>query len=195
MAFPERGQLLGNRGMLHNAVGEIVRPYKLRAWIICQLQFKGRRRQIMQPGRYTELFFLDEATALAAGHRPCFECQRERAVAFKEAWLAGNQAHLPAEPFSLKVMDTQLHKERLTKARLLKDKKKKTYTAVLNQLPAGTFVSIEARPYLIWQDQLRLWTPAGYEVADLEVGETAVAVLTPPSTVNALRCGYQPFVA
>src|SRR4051812_48029475 len=84
---PARGTLMGNRGgAIHNREQEIVRQYKSRSWIACQLEFKGRRREVMSPGRYTELFFLDEATALAAGHRPCAECRRERFNAFKSAW-------------------------------------------------------------------------------------------------------------
>lgn len=82
IATAARGSFMGNRGILHNDQQEIVKPFAHKAWIICQLRFKGRRRQLMQPGKYTELFFLDEATALAAGHRPCFECRREAAQAF-----------------------------------------------------------------------------------------------------------------
>ena len=84
-----RGSLMGNRGVLHDADQQIRKSHALKRWIICQLEFKGRRRQIMQPGQYTELFFLDEATALAAGHRPCAECQRERFNEFRTAWTAG----------------------------------------------------------------------------------------------------------
>jgi hypothetical protein len=183
---------MGNRGILHNERQQLIRPYKLKAWIICQLQFKGRRRPLMQPGRYTELFFLDEATALAAGHRPCFECQRERALAFRQAWQAGNQAILPDSPLKVTDIDNILHEERLTSARLLKDKKKKVFTAVLNSLPAGTFVGIASRPYLIWAQQLFLWTPGGYHSSHLPLNEMPVCVLTPPSTVKALAQGFVP---
>lgn len=192
IATPERGLFMGNRGVLHNEQQEVIRPYKLKAWIICQLQFKGRQRQLMQPGRYTELFFLDEATALAAGHRPCFECQRDRAIAFRDAWLAGNRATLPAKPFKVADMDKLLHDERLTSARLLKDRKKRMYTAVLDTLPAGTFVQIETRPYLIWAQKLFLWTPGGYYPSHLPLNEMPVAVLTPPSTVKAFAKGFVP---
>lgn len=191
IATPERGLFMGNRGVLHNARQEIVRPYKLKAWIICLLEFKERHRQIMQPGRYTELFFLDEATALAAGHRPCFECQRERAVAFRGAWAAGNR--VPG-PIKVADMDNVLHQERLTKAWRILERRKKTFTAVLNTLPDGTFVVIQDRPALIWQQKLYAWSPGGYQILNGLVGETAVVVLTPPSTVNALAQGYQPIV-
>lgn len=191
IATPERGLFMGNRGVLHNARQEIVRPYQLKAWIICRLAFKDRRRQIMQPGRYTELFFLDEATALAAGHRPCFECQRERAVAFRDAWAAGKQTMGPIKAAD---MDNVLHQERLAKARRLREWNKKTFTAVLNTLPDGTFVVIKDRPALIWQQKLYGWSPGGYQMLNEPVGQTAVTVLTPPSTVNALAQGYQPVV-
>ena len=90
IATPARGTLMGNRGCLHDNQGHIIRPYQLKRWIIYQLEFKGRRRQIMTPGKYTELFFLDEATALAAGHRPCVECSRPRFTEFVAAWAEAN---------------------------------------------------------------------------------------------------------
>ena len=89
---PARGSWLGNRGIIHNHNQEVVRPFKLKAWITCTLEFRGRKRQVMAPDRYTELFFLDEATSFAAGHRPCFECRREDALRFKSYWLKGNPA-------------------------------------------------------------------------------------------------------
>ncbi len=85
-AVPHRGKWMGNRGLLHNDRKEIVRHSQLKRWIYCKLEFKGWHREVMRPGHYTELFFLDEATALAAGHRPCMECQRERATEFKRIW-------------------------------------------------------------------------------------------------------------
>src|ERR1700732_822885 len=94
IATPERGTFLGNRGVLHDDQGRIKRAWQLKRWIVCVLEFKGRRRAVMTPGRYTELFFLDEATALAAGHRPCAECRRERFNAFREAWLRGDPGGL-----------------------------------------------------------------------------------------------------
>src|SRR3954464_14328807 len=90
VAIPNRGTLMGNRGVLHDNAGAIRRAWQLRRWILCVLKFKGRKRAVMQPGCYTELFFLDEATGLAAGHRPCAECQRQRFREFRAAWVAGN---------------------------------------------------------------------------------------------------------
>src|SRR4051794_26424644 len=83
---PERGTLMGNRGVLHDADARIVRRWQGKRWIACVLEFKGRWRPVMAPGRYTELFFLDEATALAAGHRPCAECRRRRFDEFRDTW-------------------------------------------------------------------------------------------------------------
>src|SRR5262245_56377085 len=106
IATAARGTLLGNRGVLHDAAGRIVRPWQLKRWILCRLQFKGRRRAVMTPGRYTELFFLDEPTGLAAGHRPCAECQRGRFDAFRRAWQLGN-GRGPA-PVSAPALDERL---------------------------------------------------------------------------------------
>ena len=94
IATPARGTLMGNRGCLHDAQQRIRRTFAVKRWIICVLEFKGRHRQVMAPGQYTELFFLDEATALAAGHRPCAECQRARYDLFRAHW-AGRGRTLP----------------------------------------------------------------------------------------------------
>lgn len=89
-AVPAHGTSMGNRGVLHDEQQRIVRPYSTKSWVTCSLRFKGRRRKLVQPGRYTELFFLDEATSIAARHRPCGECRRNRLDEFKEAWIAAN---------------------------------------------------------------------------------------------------------
>lgn len=185
---------MGNRGILHNDRQEIVQPFAHKAWIICLLSFKGRRRALMQPGNYTELFFLDEATALAAGHRPCFECRRAAAGAFRAAWLAGNPQFGFGNSVKVGEMDAVLHAERLTDAYYIKNRKKRTYKAALGDLPGGTFVLLEERPYLIWQDALLPWTPAGYEAPISRPGEGQIVVLTPPSTVAALAHGYVPLL-
>ena len=192
IATEARGTFMGNRGILHNAQQEIVKPFAYKTWIICLLSFKGRRRALMQPGKYTELFFLDEATALAAGHRPCFECRRAAATAFRDAWLAGNPQLGFGESVSASQMDAVLHAERLTEVYRMKDRKKRTYTAVLPTLPNGSFILRQERPYLVWQDALLPWTPAGYEAPMSRPRDGAVVVLTPPSTVAALAQGYVP---
>ncbi len=192
IAVDARGTFMGNRGILHNAQQEIVKPFAHKAWIICQLSFKGRRRQIMRPGNYTELFFLDEATALAAGHRPCFECRRAAAQAFRAAWLAGNPQLNFGEAVKMGEIDTVLHAERLTEAYFIKDRRKRVFTAVFSQLPNGTFIQHNNAPHLVWQEALFPWTPAGYQPPLPRPTSGKAVVLTPRSTVAALAYGYVP---
>ena len=192
IATSARGTFMGNRGILHNAQQEIVKPFAHKAWIICRLSFKGRRRKLMQPGKYTELFFLDEATALAAGHRPCFECRRAGARAFKDAWLAGNPQLGFDDSVSVRELDGVLHAERLTDAYYIKDRKKRTFLVALDTLPNGTFILREERPYLVWEDALLPWSPAGYGSPQSRPRGVQTAVLTPPSTVAALAHSYLP---
>lgn len=136
-----RGTMMGNRGgALHNGDREIVRGHKSRRWITCLLEFRGRHRIVMSPNRYTELFFLDEAVAFAAGHRPCAECRRERYNAFKGAWQLAHQLDKP--PFADE-MDVELHAARIEK------RKKVTYEAALRSLPDGCFVQIEGDACLV----------------------------------------------
>src|SRR3954451_8147614 len=113
VAVPERGTMMGNRGVLHDARGRIFRPWQVKRWLICLLEFRGRHRAVMAPNRYTELFFLDEATALAAGHRPCFECRRGRFLAFRDAWAAGNRESIGPEAIRAAMIDDRLHAERV----------------------------------------------------------------------------------
>ncbi|HTA44136.1 MAG TPA: hypothetical protein VK789_16915 [Bryobacteraceae bacterium] len=182
-----RGTFMGNRGgVLHNIDREIVRPYASRRWITCVLEFKGRRRTVMTPDRYTELFFLDEATALAAGHRPCAECRRERFNAFKEAWI--HAANSPAPTFLYADdIDRELHRSRIDHR-----KGKVTYRARLSSLPDGAFVRIEDSNYLIWRGKLARWSPWGYLEKDQLPAGIAVEVLTPEQIVRCLRHGYKP---
>jgi hypothetical protein len=113
VAVSERGTMMGNRGILHDAEGLIRRPWAVKRWLICVLEFRGRHRMVMAPNRYTELFFLDEATALAAGHRPCFECRRDRYLAFRDAWAAGDPEMVGREPIRADDIDNRLHAERV----------------------------------------------------------------------------------
>src|ERR1700722_18657467 len=148
---PARGTMIGNRGgVLHNSDREIVRTYKSRRWITCVLEFNGRHRVVMTERRYTELFFLDEATAFAAGHRPCAECRRERFNAFKESWRRAKS--LDRLPFADE-MDLELHPARIG------SRNKVTHHAELGSLPDGCFVEIESRAYLVWGNALLLWAP------------------------------------
>ena len=194
IATNARGTLMGNRGILHNDQQQIVRPYQHNAWIICRLEFKGRRRAVMSPGNYTELFFLDEATALAAGHRPCFECQRARANAFRDAWRAANPELVGDGHLKAGQIDAALHAERLTPARRIKDRRKQTYSASLKELPDGTVVEWESAPYLVWGKHLYPWTAVGYLSPMQRPADIRVIVLTPPSIVRALAGGFQPIV-
>lgn len=174
---------MGNRGgALHNEQKQIVRRYKTRRWITCVLEFKGRRRVIMTPNRYTELFFLDEAVAFAAGHRPCAECRRERFNAFRQAWqLWHGQPHPP----SADEMDLKLHSARIEQG------SKVTHQAPLRSLPNGCFVEIQGVTYLVLDGSLARWTPAGYTSSQKLSGNPLLTVLTPAPVVECFRMGYQ----
>ena len=183
-----RGTLLGNRGVLHNDRKEIVAPWRTKAWLTCRLAWKGRKRTVMSPGSYTELFFLDEATAFAAGHRPCAECRRERFREFKAAWAAANAAVVASADPPITVIDSILHAERV-----LRGGKKVTYAADVDSLPDGTMVEVDGTAYLIWQKLLLQWSFAGYtEVKELL--QRRVQVLTPASIVQILSGGFRPQV-
>jgi hypothetical protein len=187
VAVSDRGTLMGNRGCLHDDEGHIRRPWQVRRWIACVTDFRGRKRQLMTPGHYTELFFLDEATALAAGHRPCAECRRDRFNAFRRAWSAASkQSSLPTAD----EIDRRLHAERVNP-----DRSKRCFTATLAELPDGVMVRHDLwgdTAHLVLGDRRLAWSAGGYigrvaRPADLEVG-----VLTPESTVRAIRTSYAP---
>jgi hypothetical protein len=171
VSHPARGLVYGNRGCLHDARGEIRRAYATRRWIACRLEFKGRRRALLQPGRFTELFFLDEATAFAAGHRPCAECRREDYDRFRA---------LLGEP-GADALDDRLHAERLD------GRERRLHAA--GDLPDGAFVLREGAPWLVLGEQLLRWTPAGY--TDRAPRSDDAPLLTPPSLVHVLRAGWR----
>jgi len=185
-----RGAWMGNRGQLHDQGKTIKRPFKLKAWLICLLEFNGRHRQVMAPGRYTELFFLDEATAFSAGHRPCFECRRQDYNRFKVAWLKGNPEYGFNEKISFQEIDQLLHKERIDR-----NGNKITHEANIKDLPDGAFILIGDEPHLLANKRIYNWTPAGYENARPLPEITTVIVLTPKSILNAFRAGYRPQLA
>jgi hypothetical protein len=190
IATPERGTFLGNRGVLHDDQGRIKRAWQLKRWIVCLLEFKGRRRAVMTPGRYTEIFFLDEATALAAGHRPCAECRRERFNAFREAWLRGNPGIIGSQRPTAVLIDDCLHAERLAANR-----SKRLFSANLNELPDGVFIRHKEwgeGAYLLWEDQMLTWSPEGYRERRPRPKREEVLILTPKSTVGAIQAGYVP---
>lgn len=182
-----RGSWMGNRGLLHDPDQRIVRPYRLEAWIACVLQFKGRHREIMTANRYTELFFLDEATAFAAGHRPCFECRRRDFNKFKAFWIKGNPEYNFSIQTSIGAIDKILHYERMND-----DGLKKMYKTNISSLPDGVFISVDNNPYLIADSHIYLWSPGGYINQQRLQGEDVVNVLTPRSIVNTFHAGYVP---
>jgi hypothetical protein len=185
-----RGTWMGNRGVLHNHHQEIVRPFKLKAWITCKLEFKGKKRKVMAPDRWTELFFLDEATAFSAGHRPCFECRREDAVAFKKYWIIGNPEYGFDLRTSINEIDKILHDERLKG-----DKTKNTYEERPDKTPDGTFILLNDHPFLVRGKYIFRWTPFGYEKPVDFPRADKVEVLTPRSVVHAFQAGYMPGMA
>lgn len=189
VAVAERGTVMGNRGVLHDEAGRIRRPWQVKRWLLCRLEFRGRRRVVMAPNRYTELFFLDEATGLAAGHRPCFECRRHSFESFADAWARGNSGKgRPTAP----AIDACLHAERIGPGR-----SKATFRAAPADLPDGAFVTdvdgLDA-PQLLWDGRLLLWSPGGYVSSRPVPHHGEVTVLTPRSTLNAIRAGYVPEV-
>jgi hypothetical protein len=192
IATAERGSFMGNRGILQDESGIIRRAWQVKRWLLCLLEFRGRKRSVMTPSRYTELFFLDEATGLAAGHRPCFECRRERFVAFQQAWQSGQPSKRSSSPATAAGMDARLHAERLGPNRT-----KRTFQVRLAALPDGVFVQRLASPadaYLIWKGVLLQWSPGGYRKRTSHRADEEVLVLTPQSTVEAIRASYAPVV-
>jgi hypothetical protein len=188
IATPERGLMFGNRGVLHNEERRIVHYNRGRRWIICQLEFRGWHREVMKPGSFTGLFFLDEATALAAGHRPCAECRYQDYQRFRRCWhAAGNEPSgiLP----SADQMDARLHQDRLKVPRI-----KKLYRDEIAGLPDGVFILHEDEAWLLWQSALHHWTAGGYDQHISRPAQGAVAILTPQATVRAVAAGYLPAV-
>jgi len=193
-AVSARGMFTGNRGVIHDAATRTLlkRRWATRAWIICVCEFRGRRREVM--GRnapsgnagWTELFFLDEVTALAAGHRPCFYCQRDRAKEFAAFYGEAFGVVKPKAP----EMDARLHGERLAaggRAVALK-------AGELERLPDGAMVARDGDAYAIYQGKLRRWKFGGYGTShdSLDLASPGFSLLTPPTTIAVLRAGYGP---
>jgi hypothetical protein len=186
IATPHRGLFTGNRGIIHDPATKTLlkKRWSSPAWITCLCEFRGWRRPVMARRSWTELFFLDEATAFAAGHRPCFFCRRDDAKRFRAAWEKGNGA----SGVSAKAMDAVLHRERLDRGR----KRLHPLPLALADLPDGAMVQQGEESFLIAQGRALLWSPAGYNAVVLQPGEAAL--LTPPSTLRALSSGYSPMV-
>jgi hypothetical protein len=182
LALPGRGLFLGNRGVLHDAAGRITRFSEGRRWIVCLTEYRGLRRAPMPPGGYTALFFLDEAVALAAGHRPCARCRPEAWARFQASWRATHGA--PADCASV---DTKLHAERL-----LGGRQRRTYSAEAKSLPDGAFVQVGEYDHLVLGAWLLEWSAAGYWCREPRPGTGTLTVVTPRATVACLAAGYTP---
>jgi hypothetical protein len=189
VALPERGLFMGNRGCLHDGQRHVTKRWARLPWVTCALVFKDRHRQVMTPGQYTELFFLDEATALAAGHRPCATCRRDAYDTFKVYWLAANRDLAATTDGSMEAIDRLLHAERVDAAG-----RKRTWPARLRELPDGAMVVREGtrEPLLVLGGAVHPWTSAGYGPRLALAADTPVQVLTPPSVVKVLARGYRP---
>jgi hypothetical protein len=179
----DRGMFWGNRGQLLDAAGNLARQSGSRLWLICLLEFKGRRRVQWQPGQLTELYFLDEATGLAAGHRPCGECRYHSYQAFKRAWATA----YPGEPNGAQDMNNRLHADRLAGRG-----KQRTYQAPLDGLPDGAMAELDGRPWLVLGPHLLAWSHGGYRERQPRPRGADVTVLTPRATVAVLAAGYRP---
>lgn len=182
LAHPGRGLFMGNRGgRIHDDAQKLTaRRWASKQWICCALAFKGRRRKVWGDG-YTELFFLDEVTALAAGHRPCFECRRADANAFADAWgRACGHRPRAAE------MDATLHAERLA------GREKKTHRRSICDLPDATMIAFGGNAFAVRGDRLLRWSPAGYGECTPRLASGEADVLTPPSIVAVFAAGYRP---
>ncbi|MCC8980807.1 hypothetical protein [Bradyrhizobium acaciae] len=183
VATEHRGTFTGNRGIIHDPATRALlnRRWSSPAWLTCVCEFRGRRREVMSRRSWTELFFLDEATAFAAGHRPCFYCRRDDAHRFRAAWEKGNGV----SDLSAKAMDAVLHAERLDRGK----KRLHPLPMPLDQLPDGTMVQANEQSYLVAGDRTLRWSFAGYDHADVTA---SAMLLTPPSTVRAFQSGYRP---
>jgi hypothetical protein len=183
IATPERGMFVGNRGIIHDPTTKTLlrKRWSTPAWLTCVCEFRGRRREVMTRRSWTELFFLDEATAFAAGHRPCFYCRRDDANRFRAAWEQGNSVNDLLAP----EIDAVLHRERFASG-----KKLHPLPMRIEKLPDGTMVQQGTESFLIAAGRAFLWSPGGYREADRALREAEL--LTPPSTVRAFIAGYRP---
>lgn len=190
VATSARGMFTGNRGILHDPVTRTLlkRRWSSPTWIVCVCEFRSRRRAVMATRSWTELFFLDEATALAAGHRPCFYCRRADAERFRAAWQAGNGVSRP----SAKQIDATLHAERLAG----RTKRLHPLPRPIEFLPDGAMLqavvpdALDAASYLILRGRVLQWSFDGYRTVEAKIPDAML--LTPPSTLRALAAGYQP---
>ncbi|WP_350281523.1 hypothetical protein [Kribbella sp. HUAS MG21] len=182
VADPGRGLLMGNRGSIHRPDRTLgVTRWRSKAWICCALDFQGRRRDPMPPGRWTALFFFDEAVALAAGHRPCHYCRRSDFLRYAGAWPQRLRA---AE------MDAVLHSQRVDP----RTRRQRTTTQYLSELPDGAMLRFDGSPALVLDRQLLPWSWQGYGAPVRTRGPQQVEVLTPPANLVVLRAGFAPLL-
>lgn len=181
---------MGNRGILHDDGNRIVRPWAHRAWVTCLLEFKGiKRSKPFSPGNYSELFFIDEATAFSAGHRPCAYCQRTRHREFKDAWVRANVAEEFRAATLMPDVDKVLHNERTVPGG-----EKRTFDAPLVELPRGAIFEYEEIAYLVAAAGYLSWSFDGYGAPKVIDEAAVVKVLTPRSIVRAYANGFAPIV-
>jgi len=183
VADPHRGLFTGNRGIIHDPATKTLlrKRWSNPAWLICVCEFRGRRREVMGGRSWTELFFLDEATALAAGHRPCFYCRREGANRFRAAWEKGN---VPSRLLA-KDIDAVLHRERFASGKQLH-----VIASPIDRLPDGAMIAVDREAFVVIKGRPHPWTFAGYRKAETQI--KGAMLITPPSTLRALASGYRP---
>lgn len=184
VADPGRGTLTGNRGILHRGRELSARRWTHPHWISCLLDGKGIRRPPMAPGTWTALYFLDEAVALAAGHRPCALCRRAAFRSFAGAWAAGTG--LPADA---RAIDRTLHAARVTRGR-----QQLRHEADPQGLPDGAFVLHDGAAHLVLERRLRAFSMQGYGPAIEMPQVPAITILSPAPVVAVLRAGYRPLL-
>jgi hypothetical protein len=188
-AVPSRGSLMGNRGILHDDKQRIHRQWSHKSWVTCTLSYGNVKREVFAPNNYSELFFLDEATSLAAGHRPCSTCQRQRYVEFKRAWVEANMAEQGLIFVAAAQIDSVLHTERS-----IPGGEKRTFGAFVSELPLGTMFEHRGDAYLVWTSGILEWSFNGYKRTLPTVPVHPVQVLTPASVVRMYREGFLPRV-
>lgn len=191
VAVKARGEFLGNRGILHDDDKNIVKPWAHKNWVTCKLSFKGIKRELFGQNSYSELFFLDEATALAAGHRPCAHCRRQRYQEFKRFWgIAIGLTDAEAKSASVQEIDKRLHLERANRSR-----EKVLFNAKFSEVPEGAFIALGDEAYLVWSGRLHKWSHHGYASAQqLSPNNQVVQVITPQTIVQMYQAGFKPLV-
>ncbi|TWD73313.1 hypothetical protein FB561_7202 [Kribbella amoyensis] len=188
VAAPGRGLLMGNRGALHGTERRLgTTRWRTKAWICCLLDFKGAQRDPMPPGRWTALFFFDEAVALAAGHRPCAYCRRRDFLRYAGAWARGRG--LDERPRAA-AMDAQLHLDRVES----RTRRQRTTIAPLGELPDGAMILVDATPALVLGGRVYNWSWEGYATPADPPAHREVVVLTPPANLVVLQAGYAPLL-